>query len=406
MGDPLTEPRPSTSEIRFSGCLIAGPDTRFATSSTCSLAPTPSYCNNTADVKPTEVLRSGSRAASLPEHDLAGALHEVSNSLTVVLGWLDRAIQDPESVARALQVARSQAWLGYRVARRAIGADVVEDSPRDASEVASSALEAVRCEAARKNVLLELRESKEEGPPVLDASAVAQQILLNLLLNAIAFTPSGRSVCLAWQLKSGRVAFTVKDEGPGVERSRAATLLQGRSSTRPGGAGIGLSHSVGLARAHGADLTLLNSGPGSSFELQWPVGEARSGARHAGVVAPIEQRRIVVLEDDPTVAELLQLSLGAKGAHVCIVSSLDELCVLPREQRHADAALVDLSPLSGDIVGGLELTQAMVGEAPVVLITGRANPLPPGAEHFVAAWVRKPFDMDELVAVLGDVIQA
>jgi CheY-like chemotaxis protein len=346
------------------------------------------------------------RAASLPEHDLAGALHEVSNSLTVVLGWLERASQDPASVARALEVARSQAWLGYRVARRAIGADVVEELPRDASEVAASAIEAVRCEADRKNISLELRESRDEGPPVLDSSAVAQQILLNLLLNAVAFTPSGRAVRLSWQLKSGRVAFCVRDEGPGVERSRAATLLEGRTSTRPGGAGIGLSHSVNLARAHGAELILLNAGPGSSFELQWPVGEARSGARHAGIVAPIDQRRIVVLEDDPVVAELLQLSLGAKGADVCVVGSLDELCVLPRDRRHGDAALVDLSPLSGDIVGGLELTQAMVGEAPVVLITGRANPLPAGAEHFVAAWVRKPFDMDELVAVLGDVLQA
>ena len=178
------------------------------------------------------------RQASDPDRDLAGALHEVSNSLTVVLGWLDRAVQDPLSARKALKVARDHAWQGYRVARRAIGAEVADDASHDASEVLAHAVEAVRCEADRKGVRVAFAESEGGGPPILEVSSAAQQILLNLLLNAIAFTPEGRVVRAAWRVVEGRVAFCVQDEGPGIEAERAATILNGPPSTRPGGAGI------------------------------------------------------------------------------------------------------------------------------------------------------------------------
>ena len=162
---------------------------------------------------------------------------------------------------------------------------------------------------------------------------------------------------------------------------------------------------MNLARAYGGDLRLMHTGPGAKFELHWPTGEMRSGARHSDVAPPLAQyQRVLVLEDDENITELLKLSLSAKGAEVTAVSSLDELCALSREQRAADVVLVDLSPLKENVGVGLELVQAMVLHAPIVLITGRATPLPEGTEHLVAAWVRKPFDMDELAGVLGDVM--
>ncbi len=365
------------------------------------------YCNNSFIVKNAEIsLLPIPRESSDPDRDLAGALHEVSNSLTVVLGWLDRAAEDPTSVRKALRVARAQALLGYRVARRAIGAEVADDAPYNAAEVSTRALDAVRCEADRKHVELELVPACSAGSPVLDSAQVAQQILLNLLLNAIAFTPPQATVRLSWRTKGAFVAFSVRDEGPGIEAERAATILSGPPSTRPGGAGIGLSHSVELARAHGAELMLTHAGPGASFELRWPIGEARSAARHSDIgPVVLEQRKVLILEDDSNVAELLTLSFGARGADAVVASSLEELAALPEGQRRgADVVLVDLSPLSKDVAKGLELVSMLVASAPIVLVTGRADPLPPGTENLVAAWVRKPFDMDDLYRVLHDVI--
>src|SRR3954468_13167751 len=96
-----------------------------------------SYCNSVVAVKEPH----SKALASLPvppERDLAGALHEVSNALTVVLGWLDNALEacaqdacapdgsartraDVEGATRqAIEIARSHASLGHAIARRAV----------------------------------------------------------------------------------------------------------------------------------------------------------------------------------------------------------------------------------------------------------------------------------------------
>jgi len=93
-----------------------------------------SYCNSVVAVKEPH----SKALASLPvppERDLAGALHEVSNALTVVLGWLDNALEAcaPDAAAgadgaarQAIEIARSHASLGHAIARRAVGAPVTE----------------------------------------------------------------------------------------------------------------------------------------------------------------------------------------------------------------------------------------------------------------------------------------
>src|SRR3954467_8341123 len=87
-----------------------------------------SYCNSVVAVKEPH----SKALASLPvppERDLAGALHEVSNALTVVLGWLDNARAGLDGRAlEAVEVARAHASLGHAIARRAIGAPVTDGS--------------------------------------------------------------------------------------------------------------------------------------------------------------------------------------------------------------------------------------------------------------------------------------
>ena len=168
-----------------------------------------------------------------PELDIAGALHEVSNALTVVLGWLDAArAKLPEGFALdAVDVARRHADLGYRVARRAVGVQVSGEAQRSALTVARDDTVSVAQEARRRGVHVVLNEERANDAMLRDASS-AYQILINLLLNAIEFTPMGGTVTLALHAEGAFMTFRVTDEGPGIAPERAATLLSSSESTR------------------------------------------------------------------------------------------------------------------------------------------------------------------------------
>jgi signal transduction histidine kinase len=217
-----------------------------------------------------------------PDQDLKGALHEVSNALTVVLGWLDVAGAKIAlgEVKEAIVVARTHAKLGHSIAREAIGAKVIAgtSAERPAGDFAASALMAVRPQASRRGVQLLLEGETETTARIRSVSA-ALQILTNLLLNAIEFTPESEAVKLTVRSDEDNVYFEVSDSGPGIDPKRARTLFTAPESTRTGGAGIGLRHSEALARVKGAELTLVSAQPHAVVELRWPRAEAASGAR-------------------------------------------------------------------------------------------------------------------------------
>lgn len=340
---------------------------------------------------------------------LAGALHEVSNALTVVLGWLDAAAQtdDPAKLQGALQVARDHASRGRRLARRAIGAE--DDAPtevRGAGGLAQFAVMSVRPRALGRNVQVEVTDVPE--PDVaLDDEAPALQVLTNLLLNAIDFSPSGGRVELTVGCDLDSVTFAVSDEGPGIPEDRRSTLFADPVSTRRGGAGIGLTHSRRLAHEHGGDLRLAPSQVGARFELQWPrahLAAVRSEIPEGSNLRALAGARVLVVEDDPAIGSLLELSLEAKGAEVFLVKGAEDLARILGGRPLIDAALLDLSPLRDRLVGWLDDIRRQAPGAPLLLVSGHPNGIPEEVDGRFSAWVRKPFEMSELLHLLGGLL--
>lgn len=341
---------------------------------------------------------------------LAGALHEVSNALTVVLGWLDAVdpTDDPAKVLAALEVAREHARRGRLLARRAIGAEEdVDAEQRGARALARFAVMSVRPRALAGEVHVELEETLEEDVP-LDDEAPALQVLTNLLLNAIDFTPPGGRIWVALSSDATHLRVTVTDEGPGIPAERHATLFADPVSTRRGGAGIGLTHSRRLARERGGDLRLLPSERGACFELSWPRG---TGANESAMAAEtrtsqaLHGARILVVEDDPAIASLLELSLEAKGAEVLLVNGAEGLAQLLGGRPMIDAALLDLSPLAGRLSHWLDALRGHAPQAPLVLVSGHPSGVPDEAAGRFSAWVRKPFEMGELLQTLAGLLR-
>ncbi len=358
-------------------------------------------------MKPKGVPAGVGDDAPAPKSELAGALHEVGNALTVVLGWLDvaKARAGAAGEHEALDVAKSHARLAHRIARRAIGGAVPdEETARAALLVAQEATVGVTPEAQRRGVSVRL-VNKTNGDESLSDPSVAGQILLNLLLNGIAFTSEGGSVTVTLACpEPGLVAFQVQDEGPGVAAGSLDALFTAPVSTRNGGTGIGLPHSRALAELAGGTLCLTTPGPGAVFELRWPAAEVKSGARHPSIAAAaLGGARILVLEDDAAVRTLLELGLEARGANVVSAGSVEELAAFSDADCFA-AVLVDLSPLSTDPARGLAALRRLSPEGPLVMISGSAVGVPEELREAVSAWVRKPFELREVIETLCELV--
>jgi CheY-like chemotaxis protein len=340
------------------------------------------------------------------ERDLAGALHEVSNALTVVLGWIDRArgeFEDPSSVEDALAIAASRARQARQIVRRAIGADVPDELPTTVAAILTEAATGLDPEAKRAGVLLRTTLDSRLDSATLGGASTIVQILTNLLLNAIAVSPEHGTVVLD-AVPDGQdgVVFGVTDEGPGVPVERRANLLDAGISTRAGGAGIGLRYAASLAREVGGSLSLVRAEPSARFELRWPRRRTSPHALTLAVRKPstvLAGRRILVIEDDEAVFDLLDTALSGRGATVVRVCDRAELTRTLKADP-VDVALFDISPIREDIFGALAAVRAANPSARLVLISGDPIEIPGLSSDLGVASVRKPFEISELVAVL------
>jgi CheY-like chemotaxis protein/two-component sensor histidine kinase len=341
-------------------------------------------------------------AGADPHRDLAGVLHDVSNALTVVLGWISEARgaqATPETVAYALKMIESRAKVARDLARHAIGGPRF-DEQRLIGRIAKEVVEALRVEASRRTATLSLSgadvEARVEG--ALDVS----QVLTNLTMNALAYAPPGSEVVIEISADDAHVSVVVVDHGPGVPPSRRDGIFRG-DSLRPGGAGVGLRHSRALARSRGGDVELLAAEPpsGARFRMTWPRADA--------VIAPparsprsgdLNGTRVLLVEDDVAVTALLETALEGRGAAVTIAATEAELASALAAGPY-DAGLLDLSPIANDVAGAIARLRASSPGIELLLISGSSDRLPDAVATESIKLVRKPFELGEVLAALS-----
>lgn len=336
------------------------------------------------------------------------ALHEVSNALTVILGWLELAENSGSraDLTRALEVAREHAQRGQVIARRAIGSSVEsQQGGRSAQSIGTFAAVSVEPSARAKRVKIDVKAGAGTEAS-LDGEAAVLQILTNLLLNAIAFSPDDAVISLEILRQGDAVRFIVTDQGPGVPAALREGLFSSRASLRPGGAGIGLPHSRTLAVEHGGTLELASSKCGACFEVTWPVvrSSAPQSAFPPALRAALEGARILVIEDDPAVSTLVEMSLEARGAELILASGYDQLCAILAGMPVVDLVLMDLSPIVDELREVIAELNSVCPDAPIVLMSGQPGRVPSDLEGAFSTWIRKPFDMGQLTQVVAESI--
>jgi CheY-like chemotaxis protein/nitrogen-specific signal transduction histidine kinase len=244
-----------------------------------------------------------------------------------------------------------------------------------------------------------------------------RQVLFNLLSNACRFTDNGTVTLDVKHRKStagDSLFFRVCDTGIGMTPEQMSRLFQefsqaDASTTRNyGGTGLGLALSRRLCRMMGGDIEVTSEpGRGSVFTARLPCRVADSASDAATVVdsgtraAPAGATTVLVIDDDPTVRDLMQRFLAKGGFQVAMARDGDEGLRLARELR-PDAITLDVMMPHKDgwaVLSALKADPA-IAHIPVVMVTMVDNKNM-GYSLGAADYITKPIGRDRLMTVLN-----
>ncbi|HXE80810.1 MAG TPA: ATP-binding protein [Vicinamibacterales bacterium] len=328
---------------------------------------------------------------------LANLSHELRTPLNSVLGWarmLESGRLSPERAAQAVTTIRRNAETQARliadildVARIVSGKlQLALEDDADVSRIVASAVESLEAEAQRKGVTL--ATWIEPGLVATVDSARLQQVVWNLVSNAIKFTPASGRVEIALRYEDRGLTLQVRDTGRGIDPAFLPHLFQRfrqaeSSATRAhAGLGLGLAIARHLTELHGGSIRAESEGLGlgSTFVVRLPgalaaTTQASDAARGDRDVHRLDGSRVLVVDDDPDARQLLAVMLGDAGAAVATAGSLDEaMAYLEREP--CDLLVADIAMPGGD---GFELLHrvraagAAADRLPAIAVTAHAR---------------------------------
>jgi CheY-like chemotaxis protein len=211
-----------------------------------------------------------------------------------------------------------------------------------------------------------------------------EQIVTNLLDNAVKYTPPGGAIWVGVSQVDSRAVLRVRDSGIGIASDLLPRVFdlftQGeRSLDRSrGGLGLGLAVVHRLVMLHGGHVSVESAGPdrGSEFVVQLPVAEAGSMRSPASEAVPLlRSYRVLVVEDYDDARESLRLLLAAEGHTVRVAADGIEGFEILRTWR-PDVALVDVGLPGLDGYGFARAVGAdpEIGQTPLVALTGYGQP--------------------------------
>jgi PAS domain S-box-containing protein len=225
-----------------------------------------------------------SRLSSMGE--MASAIaHEINQPLTAIANYASASLRllragkiTPQETTATMERLAAEAARAGEVVRKMRGFVKGEEGHLAAVEVGfliSEVLRLAQPEARQHGVELTIAPLPEL-PPVFADSIQIQQVLLNLVRNAVEAIASGecerRSVTVsARALDGGRVQIEVADSGPGIAPDELERVFDAFFTTKPDGIGIGLALSRSIAEAHGGTLAATSSAQGAVFRLTLPA---------------------------------------------------------------------------------------------------------------------------------------
>jgi hypothetical protein len=378
------------------------------------------------------------RATRMKDEFLATLSHELRTPLSSILGWtqvLMRAKPDDKRVdmARAIEVidrnARAQVQLIddlldlNRIMTGKLRLDLQQVAM---TEIIQAAVESVAIAASNKGV--QLQALLDPGPATVNGdSGRLQQVVWNLLNNAIKFTPAGGKVQVLLQRVDSHVEFSVSDTGIGIPESFLPrvfdrfTQQDGSASRAHGGLGLGLAICKQLVELHGGSIRAESAGEGqgASFFVKLPLSILQKAEEAAGNHPSAEEVRpsenlalprlngvlVFVLDDEADARALMTRILEDQGAQVTAFATAPAL-LEAMQSTHPTVIVSDVGMPEMDgyqMIRALRATEARNTRIPALALTAFARPEDRKRSLLAGfqAHLSKPFDVAEFILLVA-----
>jgi len=347
----------------------------------------------------TRLRAAALEAAQRRDEFLTTISHELRSPLNAILGWtqvLEPRRDLPSDVHDALHVIRRNALRQRQLlddlvdmSRVVSGALRIEPRPMRIQDALDEACQAVRPEMDRKGIHLDC---------AVDSSAIVsgdgrrlQQVLRNLLSNAIRFTPTGGTITVRATRSPNEVSLIISDTGAGIDPGFLPHVFE-PFRQQPGAMprdqttfGLGLALARIIVVGHGGRVTAFSEGlgRGSTFTVTLPTLATEEGdtsaapgdAPDTAAGAPLAGLRVLAVDDEPDWRELLGHILGTAGADARIAASAAEAIQILEGWR-PDVVLTDIAMPVTDGYGLLSSIRGRGGAGravPAIAMTAHAG---------------------------------
>ena len=357
----------------------------------------------------------------------AGMAHDLNNILASILGQVELLglrVSDP-MVLGALRTLEVSATDGAHVVRRLqdfarqqpgwpLAPVHLEAAVREALDITRSRWKG---EAQLRGTVIHVEVSLADLPPVMGHAAEIREVLTNLIFNAVDAMAEGGTLTIAAReateaagqgSEAGHryVELTLQDTGVGMSEGVRQRVFDPFFTTKGvKGTGLGLSAAYGIMQRLGGQIEVVSTpGRGTTFTLRFLTAtEGTASASEPAAVRAVSPRRILLIDDDPsvrfTLAELLQ-----EAGHAVTVAEGGAEALAALRQRSADILLTDLGmpEMSGWEVA--RAVKAAVPDLPVILLTGWGEEPASQREHpgVVDRILGKPVRLNDLLAAIRD----